>query len=248
MATRSSRWLLCGAALCFLLPLVSASFAVPKPEENKESAAEKCRKALEQVHSVDFQNITLAAAIEALRDQTKLNFVLDRATIQFMDMSPDETPVSLKLSQVKLRTILKSLLSQYKLTHVIDQEIVLITSEPYAIERQMQQRVSLDVEQVPLEKALKQLAKETGTNLVADPRHAAKAKELVTLKLDDVPLETAVRLLAEMAGLCSVRQSNVLFVTSKEVAVELRKEEEAAVARDPAAALERLLNGGVIGR
>jgi hypothetical protein len=37
-----------------------------------------------------------------------------------------------------------------------------------------------------------------------------------------VPLETAVRLLAEMAGLKPVRVGNVLFVTKKETANELR--------------------------
>ncbi len=37
-----------------------------------------------------------------------------------------------------------------------------------------------------------------------------------------MPLETAVRLLAEMAGLKPVRVGNVLFVTKKETANELR--------------------------
>jgi type II secretory pathway component HofQ len=128
----------------------------------------------------------------------------------------------------------------------VEQDIVLITSEPVAIERQVQQRVSVDFDQMPLDKALKQLSRETATNLVLDPRQAANIKDTVTLRLEDVPLEVVVRLMSEMAGLRSVRQSNVLFVTSKEVAAELRKEEENAsqpVNSNPAALLERLMGG-----
>jgi type II secretory pathway component GspD/PulD (secretin) len=234
-------------ALLLAVPL----WAVPKPEEQakSESAAEKCRKALEQPQSVNFEGLTLTAAIDSLRDQTKLNFILDRATIALMEISPDDTPVTLKVANVKLRTILKSLLSQYKLAYVVEQEIILITSEQVAIDRQVHQRVSVDFDKLPLDKALKQLGKETGTNLVLDPRQAAKVKDEITLKLDDVPLETTVRLMAEMAGLRSVRQSNVLFVTTKEVAAELRKEEEAATQQsntNASAILERLINAGVL--
>src|SRR5262249_11970800 len=116
------------------------------------------------------------------------------------------------------------------------------------LDRQVGQRVTVDFDQVPLDKALQQLAKETGTNLVLDPRQAPKVKDAVTLKLDDVPLEIAVRLMAEMTGLRSVRQSNVLFVTTKEVAAELRKEEENANrSANPGAnaILERLINAGL---
>ena len=48
----------------------------------------------------------------------------------------------------------------------------------------------------------------------------------MTLQIEDVPLETAVRLLAEMAGLKPVRMGNVLFVTAKATATELRADPE----------------------
>jgi CRISPR/Cas system-associated exonuclease Cas4 (RecB family) len=237
-------FLILGVAVLLALPIQ----AVPKPEEQgkAESLAEKTRKALEQPHTVNFEGLTLTAAIDFLREQSKLNVVLDRATIVNMEISPEDTPVSLKLNNVKLRTILRSLLSQFRLAYVVEQDIVLITSEPVAIERQVQQRVSVDFDQMPLDKALKQLSRETATNLVLDPRQAANIKDTVTLRLEDVPLEVVVRLMSEMAGLRSVRQSNVLFVTSKEVAAELRKEEENAsqpVNSNPAALLERLMGG-----
>src|SRR5262249_62268687 len=96
------------------------------------------------------------------------------------------------------------------------------TSHEMAIHRQMHQRVSLDLEGMPLHMALKALAKDTSTNVVLDPSVAKEGQTQLTLQLEDVPLETAVRLLAEMGGLKTVRLGNVLFVTTKAKAVEMR--------------------------
>jgi hypothetical protein len=60
--------------------------------------------------------------------------------------------------------------------------------------------------------------------LLVDPRVSKEAQSPVTLQLDDVPLETAVRLMAEVSGLKAVRMGNVLFVTNKANAAELRAE------------------------
>jgi type II secretory pathway component HofQ len=220
------------ASLGLAVLIVAASHLPAAPTQDEPargSTSEQARRALDQPHSVDFQGMTLTAALDALREQSKVNLVLDRTTIQGLEIGPDEVPaITLKLNQVKLRTILKTLLAPYKLTYVVDKEVVLITTEQEAIERQMAQRVDVDFADVPLEKAIKQLAKETGVNLVLDPRQASKVKETISLKLEDVPLEVTVRLLAEMVGLRSVRQANVLFVTTPDSAAALRKEEEAA--------------------
>ena len=96
-------------------------------------------------------------------------------------------------------------------------------------QRQLRQRVSVDWDDIQFTKALKDLAKETATNLVLDPRQAKKAADVrVSMKLDDVPLETAVRLMAEMAGLKPARMGNVLFVTSEERAEKLKDAEHPA--------------------
>src|SRR5438067_1399862 len=55
---------------------------------------------------------------------------------------------------------------------------------------------------------------------------AKEAKMEVSLQMEDVPLETAVRLLSEMAGLKPVRVGNVLFVTTKANATEMRADPE----------------------
>src|SRR5262249_2067248 len=81
-------------------------------------------------------------------------------------------------------------------------------------------------DKVQLGNALKKLAKETGTSLIVDSRVAKEAEAAITLQLDDVPLETAVRLMAESAGLKPVRVGNVLFVTNKANAKELKADQE----------------------
>ena len=100
-----------------------------------------------------------------------------------------------------------------------------------------------------LQKALRDLARETGANIVLDARQAKPAELPVTLRLTEVPLETAVRVLAESAGLRAVRMSNVLFVTSREVATEIRKEEETARQQELLELLQRLFGipGGPAG-
>src|SRR5206468_617092 len=101
-------------------------------------------------------------------------------------------------------------------------DTVIVTTEDMAMLRQVRQRVNLDLTKVELAAALKQLARETATNLILDSRTEKEAKQPVSIQLEDVPLETAVRLMAEMAGLKPVRVGNVLFVTKKETANELR--------------------------
>jgi type II secretory pathway component GspD/PulD (secretin) len=92
-----------------------------------------------------------------------------------------------------------------------------------AMMRQLKQHITVDVEKVELAKALEQLKRETATNIVLDAKAVKEGKTIVTLQIDDVPLETAVRLLAEMAGLKVVRNANVLYVTPRGNANELRK-------------------------
>jgi len=106
--------------------------------------------------------------------------------------------------------------------------MVLITTEDMAIQRQMRQRINLNLDRVPLDEALGDLAKRTVTNLVLDGHVTKEAKATVSLKLHDVPLEVAVRLMANQAGLRPVRAGNVLYVTTKANAAELKGDGEAS--------------------
>jgi hypothetical protein len=208
----------------------------PDPKKPEPGSAEKVRKALDQTVDLDIGEQPLPQALAQLRDQTKVNFVLDRATVEAMGVSIDEANVSVKVQGVKLRAGLRTLLGQYNLAYAIVGDAVVITSHEMAIHRQMQQRVSLDLDGVALHTALKGLAKETATNVVLDPAVAKEGQTALTLQLDDVPLETAVRLLSEMGGLKTVRLGNVLFVTTKAKAVDMRADPDLSPPPMPGAA------------
>jgi hypothetical protein len=68
----------------------------------------------------------------------------------------------------------------------------------------------------PLNETLKELAEQTGFNVVLDPRTGDKAKTLITARLNNLPLDTAVATLADMAGLKTTRTDNVLYVSTEE--------------------------------
>jgi type II secretory pathway component GspD/PulD (secretin) len=255
MLKRAQRWLV-PAALVALGWSLSAAALVAAPvgsgtgdSKKAEGPAERVRKALDQTTDVVIENQPLEAAVGILAEQTKLNFVFDRLTIQQLGVdlvNPPAAPVTVRLQQVKVRTALRSMLGQYNLSYAIIGEAVIITSEDMAMHRQMKQRVSVDLDGVQLATGLKQLAKETATNLLVDSRVSKEAQAPVTLQLDDVPLETAVRLMAEAAGLKPVRVGNVLYVTNKANAAELRADQDLAPMPQPGQpqALEDIIIGG----
>lgn len=228
---------LAGLALACALAAVAFAASNPRPEseakDKTESAADKIRKALDQTLDLEIADQPLNLAVNQLREQTKLNFVLDRVTLANMGVDPDQSPVNVKLTGVKVRSALRTLLAQYNLSYAVVGDSVIITTEEVAMFRQIRQRVNLDLDRVQLGTALKQLAKETGTNLVVDSRVLKESQTAVTLQLEDVPLDTAVRLMAEMAGLKPVRVGNVLFVTSKASANELRADPDLAPSPQP---------------
>jgi hypothetical protein len=222
--------------LAFALALAAAPAApvAPSRDEKKstETSAEKVRKALDQtIANLEIENQQLPLALEQLHEETKINFVLDRGGIALMGMDADNgMAVKAKLQNIKVKTALRNMLNQYGLGYAIIGDSVLVTTDEMAVYRQLKQRVSLDLDRVQVDRALKGLARETATNLLVDNRAQKEAQTPVTLQVEDVPLETAVRLIGEAAGLKAVRMGNVVLVTTKPHATELRAEPELAPA------------------
>jgi hypothetical protein len=220
------------AVLAFVLApttVPAAPVTPPRDEKKNETPAEKVKKSLGQnITSLDIDNQALGLALDQLHEETKINFVLDRGTIAAMGIDVDSVTVKASLKNVKVKAALRTILNQYGLTHAVVGDSVLITTEDMAIYRQLKQRVTIDLDRVPMDKALKDLARETATNLMVDNRATKDAQAAVTLQLDDVPLETAVRLIGEAAGLKAVRMGNVVLMTTKAHATELRSEPELA--------------------
>lgn len=209
-------------SLLVLLACGGLLSAAPVPGAAPKSAVDKVRQALEQPISLELADQPLAAVLGQLRELVKVHFVLDRhALLDFAD--PSELTVTVSVKQMKAGVVLRQMLAEYNLVPVVAGEMVLVTTPEAAARRQMRQRVNVDLDSVPLQAALRQLARQTGTNLVLDPRLSKEGLTPVTLQLEDVPLETAVKLIAEIAGLKSARVGNVLFVTSEARAERLHE-------------------------
>jgi hypothetical protein len=204
-----------------LLPLALA--AAPAPADKPAgTTAEKVRRQLDSLINLDLDQQPLHLAISQLQELTHINFVLDRFTLGQMNIDPDQATVTLRLKDVRVRSALRTLLTPFNLSYAIVGDTVVISSDDMVTFRQLRQRISVDLDKVEFAKALRQLGRETATNLIMDMRVTKEAQQPVTLQMDDVPLETAVRLMAEMVGLKPVRVGNALFVTTKANATELR--------------------------
>jgi hypothetical protein len=85
--------------------------------------------------------------------------------------------------------------------------------------------VNADFERAPLSAALRDLARQSGMNVIVDARLAEKAKMPVTAHFRNAPLDTAVRTLADMADLKPFLIDNALYVTTADNADRLEERE-----------------------
>ncbi|MEI7687123.1 MAG: hypothetical protein WCL32_19060 [Planctomycetota bacterium] len=221
---RQHRWFGMGFLLAWALSQSAVVNAQNEPA--RSSPAEKIRRTLDQVIALDYQGNSFGEAINHLKDRTQLPIQLDQVALQQMGLV-DGIPVNIELRNVrgKVRTALQNLLANHNLTYVILEDSLVITSEEAAIARQMRQRVALDLNEVPANKALRDLAKQVGVSLVLDPRVNKIAAQPVSLQLEETSVETGLRLVAELIDLKAVRIGNVILVTDAARAERIRREE-----------------------
>jgi hypothetical protein len=220
------------AAILGLVLAPAALLAAPatEPKPKAESPCEKIRKALDQtIESLEIVDQPLSLAINQLKEQTKINFVLDTVTLANSGIVPDNIQVNVKLQNVKARAALRAVINPQHLGYAIIGDNVIITTEDMALHRLMKQKVEVDFDKVTLEAALKDLSKQCSVQILVDKKVSKEAQAQISLQLEDeAPLDTAIRLLCLQADLRAVRMGNVIYVTSKDNAKELRTEPELA--------------------
>ncbi|MBA4188603.1 MAG: hypothetical protein C0467_11435 [Planctomycetaceae bacterium] len=224
------RWLF--AIAVFATPLAAHAAPVPAAPAKADNPMNTVRKALDEVGDMNYQGRTLLDVVTDLKEKSKVNIVLDNSLINF-GLDVNQPNVTVNLKQVKLKDGLKAVLEPYNLKFGVTRDGVYISNEEGVTTRQLRQRVSVDCDGTEFAVAIKQLAADSGANVVLDPRLADKSKKAVSLKLDDVPLESAVRLLTEVADLRVVRMSNVLFITTPEKAKALREDADGPTTPSP---------------
>jgi hypothetical protein len=222
MLHRVSRWLLFGLLLSW-----SLSHATVFGQQNEGAAPDRVRQGLNKTITIDYTGQSLNEVLNHFRDKTGLALNLDQNNIAQMGVNLDDNlgQVQIKATNEKAGQVLRRLLANHHLTYLVQGDGLLVTSEFNALQRQMQQRVNVDLEDVPLKKAVRDLARTHGLNLVIDPKVLKQAETPVSLQLENAGIETTIRLLAELGSLKAVRMGNVMFVTTEEKAKKIRDEE-----------------------
>lgn len=230
-----------------LLALVPAALSAPTPEAAKSNAEPTATEELREklMQSSDFTaqaEWTLGDALDYLTDRYALKINVDTrafeakklAQVRGLNIAPGE---SWTLKGSSLRDVLGNILCHLPLdeteaTCVLIGDRVIITTAEWAPYRLLRQRVSVDCRKEPLSAVLKKLARETGTNLVLDPHAVKEAETPVTLKLQDVTLERTLVVLAEANDLKPLRLGNIVLLTTKAHAAEMRADKQRAALLD----------------
>lgn len=194
----------------------------------KPAGTDKVRQALDKVISAEFNGQSVSDAINHLRVKTGLTIHIDQIAILQSGINPDDNvgQVLVKATDEKAGQVLRKFLANYRLTYIVQDNALLVTTEEMALFRQLGQRVSVDIDGVPFKKAVRDLARSHGINLVIDPALAKQMDTPVSLQVDNTGIETAIRLLAEIASVKAVRMDNVIFVTNADKAKKIRDEEQ----------------------
>jgi hypothetical protein len=189
----------------------------------------------------DDPKMTLGEALEDLGKKYGLSFDLKETAFKFENLqdvekteiaSPNAIP---PMKNVRLDTVLRKVLSRIPspsgADFLVRRDVVEITTGTFIraeVWGAVEDGPFLPVVQVladrrPLDETLKELAEQSGYNILLDVRAGENGKTPVTAELYNTPLDTAVGLLAAMARLRPVRVDNVLFVTNAETAEALEK-------------------------
>jgi type IV pilus secretin PilQ/predicted competence protein len=84
------------------------------------------------------------------------------------------------------------------------------------IEQRMQKRISIDVNDVPLETVIRQLVEQVDLNSIISPNVITNITGNVTVKFKDVPLEEALRNILDVHGCLYTTDNNVIKILTKE--------------------------------
>jgi hypothetical protein len=190
-------------------------------------------------------NAPLKDILDILSDRYGLTFIINaQAFDQDLGLrNLEDHMVRLpRMPGVTLQTVLRHLLSQVQSTVLVRHDHLELVPplrarcEAYGNKdpgllwkaggRVGQPLVSVVCEQRRLDSVLADIARQAGCNVVLDARVSGREDLVVTASLLNAPTDTAVRVLAELANLKSVQMDNVFFVTTRELAAELQREED----------------------
>lgn len=118
----------------------------PAKQHGPEGREEAIRRALAKPVTVPFTETPLSDVVEFLKEKTSIQIIIDQKALDDVGMTTD-TPVTVNVVGVKLRSALDLMLRQSDLTWTIAHEVLLITTQEEA-ETMLRARV-YDVSDLP---------------------------------------------------------------------------------------------------
>jgi hypothetical protein len=221
-----------------LVVLATAAGAEAAPPERADELIDALNKTVE-FPGIEDPKATLIEALDQLAKMYDLSFDVNERAFKF-EMVPDvlkteiaqpnPIPAMNATPAVVLRKVLARIPVPSGATFLIRRDAIEITTDQALREEVWGANyrgpwlplVYVRFEGVPLQEALRQLARQTDTNIVLDPSVGPKARLPVTARLRNTPLEVALHLLADMAELQAVQVGNVAYVTTPRKAAPLR--------------------------
>ncbi len=99
--------------------------------ERKQAVEERLRAALRSEISMTFPDIRLREALRVLSASIDVPIIVDRVALESVGLTTD-TPISLSLTNVSMRSFLQLMLRDLELTYMIKDEVILITTNDVA--------------------------------------------------------------------------------------------------------------------
>jgi hypothetical protein len=237
---------ICVASACYLLLLVQTPEALPGPAKAKDRTEYLAGCLDNPVAEIDKGEVALPFLLDTVSSlasppgfdknpSLKATILID---VEFFkrekgDFDPERVQIKFqnKLVGVSLRTVLQLICEQNDAGFVVRKDFIEILpaetlrkelNYPQGTVRDFCSLVVCNCEKIPLEKALNDLAKLHNRTVVLSPQAEKELSQPISARLINVPFDVAVESLADMAGLKLVRKSNVLLVTTKKQAAELK--------------------------
>jgi hypothetical protein len=186
-------------------------------------------------------NTSLRDALEFMSDRYDLTIFVNTEAFKAANVEMiEDTPVKLpKMLGVNLGTVLQLLTDQVHGTFLIRPDSIEIVPferarpEFWQEKRTLAPTVNAEFAGRALDEALQELSDSSGISVVLDGRAKKKAKVCVTARLNNVSIDTAVLILADMADLRLVVLDNVLYVTTKGNALQVKGWHERQCKKSP---------------
>jgi len=194
------------------------------------SPPEKIKNALKDATRLEFIETRLKDVVSFLRDRHDIPIIIDRRGLADAGIGPD-IPVTQNIKGISLQSGLRLMLDELKLTHVVENEVLLITTQErraklpvpkVTIDQKTLDAIGGDTRlqfvNTPLEDVLAFMEDQHRIEIKVDHRGLADAKVStdvpITASFRDVSLGAALLITLRNVGLVCVAQEGFLMVTT----------------------------------